>query len=124
MSTKRSKGNEIYLEDFRTKIFDEKSKTEKVSKIFTGRDRGAAVRKESKIDKLIEKYESLKFYIPNNIYSINPSFFEELFSNVVSNLGVEKFFNKIEFINEGDYDYEENLKEAVDRIVRTESALG
>jgi len=68
---KLSKDNTINLEDFRAKD------GHKISKVFTGIDRGLYVREQSKIDEIEQSYDEVKIIIPNNIYSINPSFFEE-----------------------------------------------
>ncbi len=114
MSKKNRKDNSIYLEDYR--IYN--------SKVFTGRDRGKEVRTESKIDELEKNNEKVIIYIPAEIYSINPSFLEELFVNVVLKLGKDDFFKKFEFINEGTYDYEKVLTEAVIRILRKKTAIG
>lgn len=103
----------IKLEDFRVKG----------AKVFTGRDRGAYVREQSKIDEIEKKSDKVKFVVPDNIYSINPSFFEELFENVVVKLGKERFFEKFEFINEGQYSFEKSLNEAIDRLLRKKTAL-
>jgi len=103
----------IYLENHRTKG----------SKIFTGRDRGKYVRQKSKIDELEKSNNEIIIVIPDNLYSINPSFFEELFVNVVSKLGEKDFYNKFKFENTGDYNYEKPLKEAVERILREKTAL-
>ena len=105
--------NEIFLEKYRTKG----------AKIFTGRDRGEYVRDESKIDEIEKNNEKITIIIPDNLYSINPSFFEELFVNVVTKLGKENFYNKFIFRNEGKYNYEKPLKEAVERILRENTAL-
>ena len=103
----------INLEDFRTKG----------SKVFTGRDRGRIVRDASKIDE-IEMDEEVNVIIPDNIYSINPSFFEELFLNVVLKLGREEFLKKFKFQSLGNYDYSKPLHEAIDRILRKKTAIG
>ena len=105
--------NKINLEDFRTPK----------AKIFTGRDRGEQVRKDSKIDEIESKFDKVDFIIPANLYSINPSFFEELFINVVKKLGEDNFHQKFNFINEGKYNYEKPLKEAINRILREKTAL-
>ncbi|PIE49072.1 MAG: DUF4325 domain-containing protein [Flavobacteriales bacterium] len=105
--------NKINLEDFRTPK----------AKIFTGRDRGEQVRKDSKIDEIEQKHDSVEFIIPDNLYSINPSFFEELFVNVVTKLGEQGFYKKFNFINNGNYNYEKPLKEAISRILREKTAL-
>ena len=114
-----SNGNIINLEDFRVK-----GKDGAIAKVFTGRDRGEDVRKASRIDELDEHYEEVKIIIPNNIYSINPSFFEELFVNVVLKLGREGFRNKYQFQSQGNYNYERPLSEAIIRILRKNTAIG
>jgi restriction endonuclease Mrr len=111
--------NRINLEDFRVKD----TRKGIISKVFTGRDRGKKVREDSKIDLIEEKCDSVEIIIPDNIYSINPSFFEELFVNVVKKLGKEKFLEKFTFISEGDYDCNKPLNEAIDRILRSKTAL-
>ena len=105
--------NTINLEEFRTPK----------AKIFTGRDRGEQVRKDSKIDELEAEFETIDFIIPDNLYSINPSFFEELFINVVTKLGEEAFYQKFNFINKGNYNFKKPLKEAISRILRENTAL-
>lgn len=95
----------------------------KISKVFTGRDRGKFVREKSKLDYIEETNDIIEFIIPDNIYSINPSFFEELFVNVVKKLGKDEFLNKFKFTSIGDYDYEKPLNEAIDRILRNLTAL-
>lgn len=109
-----SKENKIFLEDFRTKG----------AKIFTGRDRGRQVRVDSRIDLIEAKYPEVHIIIPDNIYSINPSFFEELFINVVQRLGKEKFLEKFRFQSLGRYNYEKPLNEALDRLLRVRTAIG
>ncbi len=116
---KLSKDNIINLEDFRVR-----GKDGMVAKVFTGRDRGEDVRKASKIDEIDSRYHEVVIIIPKNIYSINPSFFEELFVNVVIKHGRGAFLSKYKFVSEGDYNYERPLSEAITRILRTNSAIG
>ncbi len=116
---KLSKENIIHLEDYRVKGSDGS-----IAKVFTGRDRGEDVRKASKIDEIERNYNEVFIIVPDNIYSINPSFFEELFINVVSKLGREKFIEKFKFESLGKYNYEKPLREAIIRILRTNTALG
>jgi hypothetical protein len=93
------------------------------AKIFTGRDRGEEVRISSKIDELADKYDYVKIIIPDNLFSINPSFFEELFVNVVTKYKEKGFNEKFRFENVGTYPYEKPLKEAINRILRENTAL-
>lgn len=110
--------NTINLEDYRVK------KGNAISKVFTGRDRGVIVRNESKIDEIEPFSEKINVIIPNDIRSINPSFFEEMFKNVVKKLGREKFLEKFKFNSEGEYNYKKPLNEAIERILRTDTAIG
>lgn len=94
------------------------------SKVFTGRDRGEMVRKASKIDEYEETYDKIIIEIPSDIYSINPSFFEELFFNVVSKLKKEAFLAKFTLKANGEYDFQNELMEAIDRILNDTTAIG
>lgn len=93
------------------------------SRVFTGRDRGIEVREASKIDSLENQYDTITIIIPSDIGSINPSFLEEFLYNVVTKLQPEQFFRKFKFQNEGRYKIDNDLLEAVERIVREENAL-
>lgn len=114
---KLSKDNIINLEDFRS------HDKNRISKVFTGRDRGEYVRQQSKIDELESRYDKVKIIIPDNVYSINPSFLEEFLVNVVQKLGRDAFLEKFEFVAEGDYEYAKPLSQAIDRILKNNTAL-
>lgn len=114
-----SKNNEINLEDFRVV----RSKTV-YSKVFTGRDRGKCVREQSRLDEIDGQYNTVKIIIPKDIRSINPSFFEEMFVNVVKRHGRDEFLRRYHFESLGDYNYEKPLAEAIERILRTNTAIG
>lgn len=116
---KLSKDNTINLEDFRVV-----GKDGSQAKVFTGRDRGEDVRKASKIDEIEPQYGEINIIIPDKVYSINPSFFEELFINVILKLGKEKFREKFKFQALGNYNYERPLSEAIIRILRKNTAIG
>lgn len=94
------------------------------SKVFTGRDRGEQDRIASKIDTIERKYDKIKLIIPEDIYSINPSYLEEFLVNVVEQLGSkEAFYNKFIIENPGPYKISRDLTEAIDRILRENHAL-
>lgn len=95
-----------------------------IAKVFTGRDRGKYVREKSEIDLLELKYDIIEIIIPDKVYSINPSFFEELFINVIIKLGKEHFLKKFEFKVLGEYNYQKPLLEAISRVLRKNSVLG
>jgi hypothetical protein len=91
--------------------------------IFTGRDRGREVRKNTEINKLESENDKVIIQIPHNIITISPSFLEEFFYDVVKKLGKEGFKAKFSFENPGDYKIERNLETAIKRILRTGNAL-
>lgn len=93
------------------------------AKVFTGRPHGEEVRSKSKLDELETSTDKFIVIIPETISSINPSFLEELFKNVVKRLGKFNFMNKFYFVNNGRYKIETDLREAIDRILAEENAL-
>ena len=93
------------------------------SKVYTGRTKGAEVRNMTFIDEKEIGNDEITIIIPEDIYSINPSFLEEFLINVVSKLGALGFQNKFKFENKGDYKIDQDLEEAIERILRTENAL-
>jgi hypothetical protein len=103
----------INLQDYRTPG----------SKVFTGRDRGVEVRDRSKINTVVSQYDTITISIPEDIRSINPSFLEEFLIHVVSKLGELDFKKKFHFDNPGRYKIEDDLNEAIERILREENAL-
>jgi hypothetical protein len=103
----------INLQDFRTPT----------AKVFTGRDRGEKVRRDSNIDSLLDGDGLITIIIPEDIRSINPSFLEEFLVNVVSTLGKKGFFEKFQLENKGRYKVEDDLNDAIDKILREENAL-
>lgn len=108
----------LNLEDYRAK-----SKDGTVAKVFTGRDRGEYVRENSGLDKLMDDFGHVEIIIPDKIYSINPSFFEELFVNIINKIGKEEFLQRVKFTSLGKYNYVKPLNEAITRILRSKSAL-
>jgi hypothetical protein len=93
------------------------------SRVFTGRDRGQYVRDKSKIDELTAAGEMIQLVIPDDIYSINPSFLEEFLVNAVQKLGKVGFSQRFSIVNNGEYKVDKDLQEAIDRILRHDHAL-
>lgn len=113
-----SKDNIIDLEDFRAQSAKMKSM------VFTGRDRGIDIRTRSNINNIADRYDKVILIIPDDIMSINPSFFEELLRDVVTKYGKDGFLAKFEVKCSGDYNYQRPLSEAIQRILKDESAIG
>ena len=104
----------INLEDYRTPG----------SKVFTGRDRGEEVRQKSHIDDLVNVNPEVVIEVPADIWSINPSFLEQLFYNIVPKFGKEGFYQRIKFHTAGlGYDIAKDVEEAIDRRLRKSNAL-
>ena len=91
------------------------------SRVFTGRERGAAVRVQSGIDNLFSETDPLKVVIPDDIFSITPSFLEGLFKNIVTKYGKETVLKNVVFT--GNYRVKNAFDEAVDRIVQKRSGF-
>lgn len=105
----------IELKNFRTKI----GRTQ--SRVFTGRDRGAEVRDLSGIDAMFSASEPLTIIIPDDIFSITPSFLEELFKNIVQKFGKETTIQNVNFV--GKYKIQSAFDEALDRILQQKTGL-
>ena len=105
----------IDLNKYRTRVGNT------VSRVFTGRDRGAQVREQSKIDELFPTTDCLEVKIPDEIFSITPSFLEELFNNIVLKYGKEETLKKVNFV--GKYKIKNAFDEAVDRILQHKTGL-
>lgn len=105
----------IDLEKYRTS-----NKTTK-SRVFTGRDRGKDVRISSDIDKQFANSDTLTIIVPDDIFSITPSFLEEFLFNIVRDYGKENVVNKLKF--KGKYDISQSLDEAIDRILQKKNGL-
>ena len=93
------------------------------SRVFTGRDRGIDVKEKSGINNIEAQSDEVIISIPEDIGSINPSFLEEFLFYVVFKLKAEVFLKKFKFVNNGRYKIDTDLQEAVERILREETAL-
>lgn len=91
------------------------------SKVFTGRDRGAQVRVQSGIDNLFSATDPLRVVIPEDVFSITPSFLEGLFKNIVTKYGKETVLRNVVFT--GNYRVKNAFDEAVDRIVQKKNGF-
>lgn len=107
----------INLDDYRT--IDRKRDVK--SRVFSGRDRGEEVRKKSHLDEYVLQGKTIHIQVPNDIFSINPSFLEEFLSTAVKKFGKTDFYQHVIF--EEPFKFKCQLEEAVDRIARSSTAL-
>ena len=81
--------------------------------VFVGIDKGNKFRKITNIDIIEPFVKKITIIIPKNTRSINPSFLEGFFGNIIKRLGRVEFKNKVNFIG---FDVERDLTETLYRI--------
>ena len=79
------KNNVLNLADYRM------VENGQVSKVLVGKNWGKYVREHSRLDEMERLNESVTIIIPDGIYAITPSFFDELLVDVVKKLGRKDF---------------------------------
>ncbi len=103
------------------KIIDFESFRSTSSKVFSGRDRGNLIRKELKLEALVEENEKITIIVPSDIYSINTSFFLGLFGTIVRKLG-EKIFREKFMFSCLDTIFDD-INEGIDRALKEKSVI-
>lgn len=98
----------IDLEDYRNED----------ANVFTGNELGVQVKEASDIVQKEIEYEKIEILVPEDVYSVNPTFLEEFLRPVVEKLGREYFYKKFHFKCLGPYEIDADLSEAVERILR------
>jgi hypothetical protein len=87
-------------------------------KIFVGKDFGEEVRLKSNVDFKFKTCDLVMLIIPHDVNSINPSFFKQLISNIVEEIGVDEFESKLDVLHYGNYNYQSVINESISRIKR------
>ncbi|MCE5222363.1 MAG: hypothetical protein LLF98_14250 [Clostridium sp.] len=82
------------------------------NKVLSGRDNGYYWRKSFKIDKLDKEDYGILVLVPEELFSINPSFFLGLFGDSIRALGEIKFRERYKF------DCDEVIMESIDEDIR------
>ena len=91
-------------------------------KIFSGRDKGENARKNFNLDKLdLKEDEIVNVFIPEEIWSINSSFFLGCFGPSVRKLGEDGFREKYVF-NCGSIILK-NIEDGISRALKTSNPL-
>ena len=112
------KNNVLNLADYRM------VENGQVSKVLVGKNWGKYVREHSRLDEMERLNESVTIIIPDGIYAITPSFFDELLVDVVKKLGRKDFQAKFRIVYEGPCRFDKSLNEAIDRILAMRTCQG
>jgi hypothetical protein len=91
------------------------------AKVLSTRPWAISARIKSGIDKMPHDFDKIFIHIPDNITRINPQYLQELFENVLNELGWENFTKKFVFIISNRTRIEVNLAEAAGRILDSSS---
>lgn len=91
-------------------------------KVLSGVDLGEKARKEFNIDLLDTQNNQVEFIIPDDVYSVNSSFFSGLFQKSIKTLGVNEF--KARYIFSCDEIIRMNINNGIFNIVNTLDLLG
>lgn len=91
-------------------------------KVLSGADLGIEVRKNLRLDRSDKQSGVTTFWIPDDVYSLNSSFFSGLFQKSIRTLGVDKFREKYKF--ECSPTIRENIEDGIFNIVNTLNLIG
>lgn len=91
------------------------------SKVFSGRERGRVVREQIGFEEILNSSSKVEILIPDDIYTVNTSFFLGLFGNIVRRLGELEFRNK--FIFKCTASILDDIEEGIDRALKEKSVI-
>ena len=91
------------------------------SKVFSGRKRGRKIRKTLNLDSIDDSNEPVRFIIPADIISLNPSFILGLLGPSIRKLGLESFNSRYSFV--GDEVHAGNIEEGKKRALNEKNVL-
>lgn len=99
----------------KTYVIDLKRYMNEDSRVLTGAEFGDELRIKTNIDE-VDGY--IAILLPEDIGSVNPSFIEAFIKPLFIKLGKTEFNEKISFVSTGKYKINDDLYEAIDRILR------
>lgn len=91
-------------------------------KVFSGRDKGKDLRNKLKLDEIEKNEQIIVVIVPEDIYSLNSSFFLGLFGKSVRNFGEDGFRKK--FIFKCDEIIKNNIDDGVSEALKESDVLG
>ena len=105
-----------------TKVIDlNLARTSPHAMVFAGRERGKYWRKEFKLDEADRQEGPFEVLIPDDIISLNISFFLNLFGESIRRLGKELF--KTHYTFKSDPILIPQIEQGIDQALKTSSAL-
>jgi hypothetical protein len=90
------------------------------SQVFAGRERGQKVRAAARLDEIDRTDNEVEIRVPEDIYSLNSSFFLGMFGDSVRRFGETEFRRRYRFVGE---DLEALINEGIREALRTTSPL-
>ena len=97
------------------------ARTSPAAKVFAGRERGKFWRIKFKIDELDEAPEAVRVIVPEDILSLNISFFLNLFGDSIRKLGKDGF--KAHYLFENDPVLTPVIDQGIEQALKRSSAL-
>ena len=91
-------------------------------KVLSGVERGAEVRNEIGLDLMDAQENCVQFVIPQDVYSLNSSFFSGLFHQSLTRLGEKKFRQLYQF--ECTDIIRKNIEDGIFYVLNTKNLLG
>lgn len=90
------------------------------AKVYAGRERGLAAREKAGIDQMDAGTEPVEIRIPEDVFSVNSSFFIGMFGASIKKLGEAEFRRRFVFSGPG---VDRALDDAIREALRTSSPL-
>ena len=90
------------------------------SRVFAGRDRGRKVREAARLDDHDKKRDVIEVRVPEDVFSINSSFFLGMFGPSIRTLGEDGFQKRYKFTGK---DIGRVIRDGIDEALRTGSPL-
>ena len=73
----------------------------RAKKVFSGREAGYTCREFFKLDELDKAGTEITVTIPEEVYSVNSSFFLGMFGDSIRSLGKDRFRSQYQFVGKG-----------------------
>ncbi|MGH8546153.1 MAG: hypothetical protein ACREX3_21530, partial [Gammaproteobacteria bacterium] len=87
-------------------------------RVFAGRERGKKVRTAAALDRLDHQPDSVEVRIPDDVFSVNSSFFLGMFGRSIRTLGEDRFREKYEFVGK---DIARVIEDGIKEALRSKS---